>query len=516
MNQLTIFRLKKDYTDPDDMLPERGSLADFQVKIGESHLGVLYVRRSEREIPSWVSYFGVSVDLANQELSTSVISAVLLLANNGYTFAISFGYGRYLLAEEAIDKRFGLLVTLNAVEPTELRSIDHKRLEFIQRHTREELSRASGMAQFGVDVERDLLRSVTGTPSDPQYGKRLGGSDQLTVIGDIPLSELTNYLGRVSKLASLENYKVNFPWVDNICEIADARLAHELDNRLVTMLKRRDEGDFWLAPPEIVDWINVAAFRYSTRKRAIDCADLDFVDYFNEYGSAHDLTVQRLEQDRVYCLKADDETMKRSWAIRRCLVGELEYKKTRYVLSEGRWYAINRSFFETLDEYVAAIPRSAIRFPDYAQQNEAEYNAYAARKFKSLKCLDQNFVVFPGRGKVEVCDLYSVEKIFIHVKRYSASSTLSHLFSQGTVSAQLMVGESSFRAKFQEKLPAAFHWGEPSAQFQADQFQVCYAIIGKRGRDLVLPFFSKVNLRTAVRSIQGVGLHVSLASIRSS
>ena len=48
----------------------------------------------------------------------------------------------------------------------QLRSIDHKRVEAISRSTREQLSRAAGLDQFGLDVERDLLRAVTGVPAN--------------------------------------------------------------------------------------------------------------------------------------------------------------------------------------------------------------------------------------------------------------------------------------------------------------------------------------------------------------
>jgi Family of unknown function (DUF6119) len=41
-----------------------------------------------------------------------------------------------------------------------------------------------------------------------------------------------------------------------------------------------------------------------------------------------------------------------------------------------------------------------------------------------------------GRSSIEICDLLSSEKAFVHVKAKTKSSTLSHLFAQGLNSAQ--------------------------------------------------------------------------------
>jgi uncharacterized protein (TIGR04141 family) len=458
VTQLTIFRVKQDTTDPDDILVERDSLADFPVSLDGSHLGVLYVERSARQVPKWMSFFGHSIDPSQHELSTAAVGAVLLLAHNGHTYALVFGYGRYLLKPEALEHRFGLRVTLNAVEPTQLRSIDHRRLDAIARHTREELSKASGLSQFGLDVERDLLRAVTGTPTNLEHGRRLSGADQLTVVGDIALNQLTTYLDKFSTLASQATYKANFPWVDNIFEVSDPKAVTTLDEQLVKLLKKGN-SDCWLAPPEIVDWINVASFKYSSRKTAQEYEDIEFDGYYAECGGKHNLDIGRLWQDRIFCFNSENESVKRSWALYRCLIAELEHKGGRYILSEGKWYRVDVSFLDALDQFIADLPQSTIPFPACTVRKEAEYNTLAAKKLQGFRCLDQDLIHVPGRGKIEICDLYSSDRVFVHVKHYGASSTLSHLFSQGTVSAQLMVNEPTFRKAFHLKLPATHHGG---------------------------------------------------------
>lgn len=102
MTQLTIFRVKQDVTDSDAILVEREASKDFPVTIDGNHLGVLYVKRSARTNPEWVGYFGGAIEIEDGELSTAAVAAVLLLAHNGHTYAVVFGYGRHLLHAEVL------------------------------------------------------------------------------------------------------------------------------------------------------------------------------------------------------------------------------------------------------------------------------------------------------------------------------------------------------------------------------------------------------------------------------
>jgi uncharacterized protein (TIGR04141 family) len=56
-------------------------------------------------------------------------------------------------------------------------------------------------------------------------------------------------------------------------------------------------------------------------------------------------------------------------------------------------------------------------------------------------------------GPIEFCDLYSAAKQIIHVQRYGASSTLSHLFSKGLVSGTLFARDADFRRHVDAKPP---------------------------------------------------------------
>lgn len=142
MASLTILRIKPEFSNPDDIILDRDKLRVEPVMLDGKYLGDLCLKRSDHFEPSWLRFLGGAMPhLADFSLHTSSIAALLLVKQDDAFYAVVFGYGKSLINDGAIDDRFGLRTTLNGVEPSQLRSIDHKRLEAISRHTRENLSR---------------------------------------------------------------------------------------------------------------------------------------------------------------------------------------------------------------------------------------------------------------------------------------------------------------------------------------------------------------------------------------
>jgi len=122
-----------------------------------------------------------------------------------------------------------------------------------------------------------------------------------------------------------------------------------------------------------------------------------------------------------------------------------------------------------------------------------------------------------GYNKIEACDLFSKSGSFIHVKRYGGSSSLSHLFAQGLVSGELFQTDAYFREKVNGLLPDTHKLANITAHPTPGQYQIVFAIISdSEGDELELPFFSRLNLRHAVRRLTGYGYKVSIAKIKVS
>src|SRR5882724_5837718 len=103
----------------------------------------------------------------------------------------------------------------------------------------------------------------------------------------------------------------------------------------------------------------------------------------------------------------------------------------------------------------------------------------------------------------------------ICVKRETKSATLSHLFSQGSVSATLFNDYPTYREDFykkvSKKLPDIFDPAKP----KNGDFTIVYAISSESLKTLAqaLPFFSKVNLRNQRRTIERLGFKLALCKI---
>jgi uncharacterized protein (TIGR04141 family) len=100
-----------------------------------------------------------------------------------------------------------------------------------------------------------------------------------------------------------------------------------------------------------------------------------------------------------------------------------------------------------------------LKFPVYVGGGEGAYNKSIAKSHPTqYTLLDEIHKISHGggHGQVEVCDLLSANRKLIHVKIYSKSSVLSHLFAQGFVSGQLGKWQCRFRIKRTNDLATFF------------------------------------------------------------
>jgi hypothetical protein len=151
--------------------------------------------------------------------------------------------------------------------------------------------------------------------------------------------------------------------------------------------------------------------------------------------------------------------------------------------------------------------------PAFKHASEDKYCSDVAEAVGApFALMDREFIHIGGtHDKVEFCDLFSTGNDLIHVKRYNGSGVLSHLFSQGTVSAEAFRSEPEFRKQALELLPERFR-GKVEPPSPSD-FRIVFAVVGEAAGPLSLPFFSRVNLRQTVRRLEAYGYRVALAKI---
>jgi uncharacterized protein (TIGR04141 family) len=173
---------------------------------------------------------------------------------------------------------------------------------------------------------------------------------------------------------------------------------------------------------------------------------------------------------------------------------------------------------ERINDAVNRIPQASLSLPSYSDKSEATYSRRVVQQDRArFALMDQCLIgcsTLPN--KVEFCDLYSSERQLIHLKRYSGSSTLSHLFAQGVVSGRLFLNEVDFRREVNKVLPQSHRLANPETKPAPNEYEVVYGVISQSPRRLILPFFSRVNLKNAYSNLTSIGYRVSTAKIEAS
>lgn len=509
---LTIYLVNEALSDANAII--RPGVQHHSVTVNGREIGDLYVKIGHPHPPPWVTFFRDAVDdlSAVQGMSSS---AILLIRTGRRIFAIAFGFGRMLLSPGTTDERFGLNVTLNAVDHTQIRSIDRETLDSPAPHSQIQARVAASITEFGLDIDQDLLRAVTGIPRDKTLGKRLTGKDALRTTGPFTLEGLPPLLRRCLAESKKTNYREHFPWLDHIQEVKNPTLRQTLDERIEERLRHGTFDGMWLAVPERVEWQNIDGFKYRNTETAEQHPDIHlrtFTDILREPAS---VTIEALKHRyRVYAA-SDNGDVAYEWPVYHCLYSEIELNGKQYLLNSSTWYQVDTDFRNRIENAFKRIPKAKCVLPN-ARQNEIErvYNARVAAGGNTYALMDRNLIRYPDpRNPIEFCDLYSTDQEIIHVKPYSGSSTLSHLFAQGVTSGMLFAHDAGFRRAVGVKLPTTHQLANAQQPLAPKTYSIVYAIISSSRHTLTIPFFSKVTLHGAAKSLRGVGYNVQLTKI---
>lgn len=512
---LTIFLIKKEFLGINDFIKDLGSLDLHTIKNGDVVIGELLVRAPIIKSPDWGKFFNGYVDMSVLG-KTSTTAAVLTINVENRWFAVVFGQGgRYLLKPECWEERFGLLVALNSIGQNQIRSIDKRKFDAFDTHSRIQSTLEATTQDFGLDVEQDLVRAVTGTPLDKLLGQRLTGMDALKASVRIKIEQIFDQLRGYNKQFNSKEYKKFFPWVDHIAEVTNKRVKEELDGILEGRVRQRELDRCWLAVPEIIEWAHIDGFCYGRTNRNAKYHDVHFPEFLDEVRDSANITIDILRRRQIYCIGDDDHPVHK-WSVYKCIYCELDYNEDSYVLSGGKWYLVSQDFVQEVNGYFNKIRRYSSELPEYNDSSEGKYNERIANEAPDVYALmDRKPIMFGGgRNNFEFCDLYTKDKDIIHVKRYGQSSVFSHFFAQGTNSGELFHTQPEFRNLVNKKLPLSHKIKNSDERPNPGEYQVVFAIVSdSEGEDITIPFFSRLNLRAAVSRLEGYGYRVALAKV---
>tara|TARA_R110002073_G_scaffold258801_1_gene421814 strand:- start:836 stop:2512 length:1677 start_codon:yes stop_codon:yes gene_type:complete len=498
----------------------------------------LYIGQIYTNPPGWKEFLRTQSPDLPEDIFASGAGAVIFVPSGPRTLAICFGHVHIALNDDAFVRQFGLKVTLNSVSREQLRSLDTATPDAVTVQKRVQTSKDSDLQAFGVDMYRDLARVAAGTPKDADFALFVAGKDALKIISKDQPGDIQALCDRVLAMYLREDYKADFSWVDRMQIVSEKDVVSQLDTKLfeaVTKLRAGESADLHMSPPEIVDYTEGNQLHYNGfGGQGADFESLSIEDYVAELERCkfEGEVIELKEKHYISAKKDNDEKFDQKWKVYDCFIFETSLgggaDQKYYVLFAGAWYCVDQDFKAEVDKAYDDLEKVEI-VGATACLNERELIADLVGSRDDLLMLDQQKINPKGvrYGNLEPCDFFSAKGEFIHLKDGHSSGSISHLWSQGVVSAEALISDHDFKVKlrrivkiesdkkasgtaFEELLPMA------AQKPVRNDFKVVYGVMRKPYKDgsLGLPFFSKVSLQAAVRRLEEFGIPVAIELIQ--
>lgn len=571
LKKINVFLTKEGVINLDDVIKFKTPQKDDPKKVDLKQIdnvedGALYIGKSSQKAPEWLEFVNQLVVEEQDIEKNTTNSAVLALRVENRIFLFCFGFGRFFLNMATIERGFGLRAALNIVDSSKLRTMDYKKFDEVIIDTRRQVSQGSPLFTFDVDISSELLRKIGGIVVDEEdIANSIFGSDSAIVnmTGKVNLENIGMNCKELLKIYQRDDYKENFSWADNLIPINDDSLISELNNELSDVLNSDDPTVVQMAPPEIYDWEDHGGFRFSTQSKDSSLEEeLSLQKYLGSLKDMEEIHIENLKKHKVNSMSLSLGNMKGVCSVYRCLIFETNFHNKFYVLSDSEWFHVEKEYAALLNKEINNIPVADIDLPNAPVSKEFEvdrrfkpgsvkepyyegyYNEFVGWKDDDKLTLDRrNLKPSNSPTRIEFCDIFTTSGQFVHVKPGTSSSKLSHLFNQGSVSAELFLEDPNLRVKVCESIlkdpifDKFNHWTDQEKEdennkqkrldlaalipgvgqsVERDKYSVVYAIISdipdNKWPDR-LPFFSKVTLRSKKKYIERMGFKVFLNKI---
>lgn len=279
-----------------------------------------------------------------------------------------------------------------------------------------------------------------------------------------------------------------------------------------------------LEAPEVVDW------QSSGFRTTVEPADqLHPFPSLDDYlvAAPNPPTLGTLRTHQLELVSDEFDRVLANWPVLSALYWEFDLAGEFYVLAEGNWWRIDAEYRDRIDASVGAIPIADLLRPEFDTdvEEERDYNKRLAEFQPGRIMLDRKMARFTNEnGTVEPCDVMTLARQFVHVKRDTSSGALSHLFAQAEVSARFFLMLPEFREQMRRLIansdtPADIRRDfvelVPESRPIPTEYEVVLAIITADAEPIAtkLPFFARNFLAFIEPAITNMGYTVKLAAI---
>lgn len=499
-----------------------------------------FIGTAFRNPPDWTSFLKDNVeDMPDEtELSNQGVAAILMvpIPETDRLMALCFGYAHIWLDLDKCERNFGLKVTLNKVDANQLKGLELAALDAVTFSKKLSASKASHLQDFNVDYNRELALTASGKlDKGDNFATSLAGNDSLKINCKVSFEKLPSKCKEIYDAFNLDDYKNNgFDWVDHIQRVKEHDLVFKLDKKIYQAINQMIKGrnkDLHLFIPEVPEDDLVSSFTLSglnikSQKNQFNELEVKhYIDLLKHKGLTITITedeIEKVKKGHRLQLKFDSGN-KKSYKLYDCIVFETSFNKEMYIIFRGQWYKIEKEFAKIVNDYFMQFTECD-SFPKTTASKNEQKLLNAWKRKANLLLLDKQKINPKGAGRasIEPCDFFSDKKEFIHLKDGHASSTISHLWNQGLVSANGFINDETFRDKLRQCvssqggtafLPLLPDKGDTVV---SSEYTVVYGIMRKpyKNGSLGIPFFSKVSFRSVATQLKNMGFQVKVNLIK--
>ena len=424
------------------------------------------------------------VNLVIPTFKEEIKSGLIFLEVSGRKFAYVFGRsGLSLLRNSAIERNFGLIVSVNNMHPkTRISTLGSVTRGYNSSYNYSSYNIPKAPEQFNL-----TNKTVTSMRLDHNFQEkeRVDYSGPQAIVFVPERHSINDYPETCNNLLELyakEDYKTKLPGLDNLQPIdTECDLKKELDDSLKTIIGTKES--IWHLTPFYLDNIHTENFE-TTFYRLVHKKSKELSDIIGTYSTLEEVaskmrTVNKLSVNKcknnfkIQILDTNKEFIKQ-FPVYKFLAAEVELKGRNYTLMNGKWYQIKQEHYEEVNNYINRYFLSDKELPclepvaasilkkqnsNKSDYMEKEYCIHTATKKGSKfllmdrRCikLDPSPDPYHLNNKGETSDLIyydpteSEQRYFIHAKNWTGSNTFSHLLQQGVVSTTCILNKEIYR-----------------------------------------------------------------------
>lgn len=502
-----IYMVKKDFLD-DSYLKEKIKKRFVEYKVDDQ---IVYLSESFEKTPKWVTDFlDIPGDRFYNSNTCCFFDKTIMLDGKKYKFVFSIGGADSVFDSSKFVDDFGIKVALNVAD--KFSSVTKNNISKTMSNSRENATRKDNLESFQIDIENDLLNGVIVSPvkDNGLTSSNISGAMSIGFTVECDIRNLNWLLETLVVKYKEDKYKEKFSFIDKIkCVPKNVGLENKIQEEISNLIKNKDYSKVWFGAPYDTQWESLLYFEVKKSRKIEYYNDLSIDIIAEDFDIADFNDIKKIKVTPYY-----DNYQGNEIKLTDCLYGEVQIDNHAYVINMNRYYDMNCDYVREINTKYDNL-QVFDSLPDRnLNGTENEYNKMVSEKEANYLLLDAK-IYKKNSVSFELCDLFDIRNnMFIHVKKYGASSVLSHLFDQALNSAKLFAG--GLRNDIIEFYKSAYSVDIPNND---KIYKVGIAIISKektkdKGK-VQIPFFSKMSLITAYDNLVSLKYDPGLIFIHS-